>query len=129
MSGMLSAMYSVLKRSSRKNRGLLDAGASRSKAVRNTTSQKTVYIVLIGNSPGVNNRGNSETWPATASGRNVERCRLSRSAIKLKGIMTRRIAFSWTCQPNKNEAYPQSVTAPMKFSHVGCANSLIKGKP
>lgn len=58
---MLTAMYNVLKRSSRNTLGLLDAGASRSNDIKNRTSQKTVYIVLTGNSAGVNSNGNSET--------------------------------------------------------------------
>lgn len=54
-------MYNVLKRSSRNTLGLLDAGASRSNDIKNRTSQKTVYMVLTGNSAGVNSNGNSET--------------------------------------------------------------------
>lgn len=34
----------------------------------------------------------------------------------LNGKMTSRIAFSWTCHPNKNEAYPHNVTAPRNCS-------------
>lgn len=41
--------------------------------------------------------------------------------------MTVRMAFSCTCHPNRNEAYPQRVTAPMKISHVGFRNSLMSG--
>lgn len=66
---MDKAVYSVLNRSSKKNLGLLDAGASRSNAVKNNTSQKTVYMVFTGNSVGVKSRGNKDTWPATANGR------------------------------------------------------------
>lgn len=42
MSGMLIAMYSVLNRSSRKILDLLEAGARRSNAMRNTTSHMIV---------------------------------------------------------------------------------------
>lgn len=42
MSGMLTAMYRVLNRSRRKILGLLDAGARRSNAMRNTTSHMMV---------------------------------------------------------------------------------------
>ena len=42
MSGILIAMYSVLKRSRRKKRGLLDAGANRSNAMRKVTSHRMV---------------------------------------------------------------------------------------
>jgi hypothetical protein len=94
ISGMLTAMYSKLNLSNRKIRGLLLAGASLSKASRKSTSQNTVYTVLIGNSADVNNSGKSETCPATANGRNAPRYRRSLSAIKLKGMMTSRIAFS-----------------------------------
>lgn len=118
----------MLNRSKRKTRGLFDAGARRSKAIRKTTSQKTVYIVLIGNSAGVKSNGKSDTWPATISGRNALRCRRSVKAIKLKGIMTKRIAFSCTCQLKRNDEYPHSVTAPIKFSQVGRLKSLIRGR-
>lgn len=94
MSGMLTAMYSVLKRSKRKNLGLFDAGAKRSKAVRKSMSQNTVYIVLTGNSAGVNNKGKSDTCPATAKGLNAPKCRLSRRAMRLKGTITSKMAFS-----------------------------------
>lgn len=87
--------------------------------MRNRTSQKMVYTVLIGNSAAVNRIGNSDTWPATASGRNAPKYRRSCSAIRLNGTMTRRIAFSWTCHPKRNEAYPQRVTAPTNPSQVG----------
>jgi hypothetical protein len=45
----------------------------RSKMKRNRMSQKMVYTVFRGNSAGVNSNGNSETCPATASGRKAEK--------------------------------------------------------
>jgi hypothetical protein len=101
---MLTAIYNVLKRSSRNTLGLLLAGARRSKANKNPTSQKIVYTVLIGNSAAVNRSGKSETWPATASGRKAPRYRRSLSAMSENGMMTSRIAFSWTCQPKRKDA-------------------------
>ena len=70
------------------------AGASLSKVNRNNTSQNMVYTVLMGNSAAVNNSGNNETWPDTARGRKAPKYRRSRSATKLKGMMTSKIAFS-----------------------------------
>ena len=95
------------------------AGASLSKVNKNNTSQKIVYTVFTGNSAAVKRRGNKETCPETARGRNAPKYRRSRRATRLKGMMTSKIAFSWTCQPNRNEAYPQRVTAPTNVSHVG----------
>lgn len=40
-------------------------------------------------------------------------------------MMTSKIAFSWTCQPKRNEAKPQAVTQPMKLSHVGFMKGFI----
>lgn len=94
----------MLKRSTRMVRRRFEAGARRSNAIRNPTNHNMVYTVLIGNSAGVNRRGKSETWPATAKGRKAPRCRRSFKAIRLKGMMTRSIAFSWTCHPNRKEA-------------------------
>ena len=85
-----------------------------------------MYEVLTGNSAAVNRRGNRETCPATARGRKAPRYRRSFRASKLNGMMTRRIAFSCTCQPNKKDAYPQRVTAPTNMSHVGFRKSLIR---
>lgn len=67
-------------------------------------SQKIVYATLTGNSEAVKSNGNRLTWPATASGRKAPRWRRSLSAIRLKGMMTSSIAFSWTCQPKRKEA-------------------------
>ena len=67
-------------------------------------SQRMVYAVLTGHSAAVKINGNRDTCPATANGRNAPRNRRSFRASRLKGIITKRIAFSWTCQPNKNEA-------------------------
>lgn len=119
---MDTAVYNVLNRSNKKTLGLLDAGASRSKAVKNNTNQKMVYTVFTGNSAGVKSRGNRDTWPATAKGRKAPRWRRSRRAMRLKGIMTSNMAFSCTCHPKRNEAYPQRVTAPMNFSQDGSAD-------
>lgn len=69
-------------------------GARRSKASRNSTSQKIVYTVLMGNSAAVNRSGNKETWPATASGRKAPKNLRSCNAMRLNGMITRRIAFS-----------------------------------
>ena len=44
----------------------------------------------------------------------------------LKGIITSKMAFSCTCQPNRKEAYPQSVTDPTKVSHVGFRKTLAR---
>jgi hypothetical protein len=51
--------------------------------------------------------------------------------MRLKGIMTSRVAFSWTCHPKRKDAYPQSVTAPMNASHEGLAakKSFSRGMP
>lgn len=84
----------MLKRSTRMVRRRFDAGARRSKAIKKRTSQNIVYNVLMGNSADVNRSGKSETWPATAKGRKAPRCRRSFRAIRLKGMMTRSIAFS-----------------------------------
>ena len=119
-------MYSNENRSRRNTRGWDETGASRSKTSKKSTSQKTVYAVFTGNSAAVNRRGNRETCPATASGRKAPKYRRSFRASKLNGMMTRRIAFSCTCQPNKKDAYPQRVTAPTKVSHVGFMKSLIR---
>lgn len=80
------------------------AGVSLSNAVRNTRSHKTVYMIFIGHSASVNRSGKRETCPATARGRNAVRYRRSRRAIREKGIKMSRIAFSWTCHPNRKEA-------------------------
>ena len=80
--------------SMRKNRGLLDAGANRPNDIKNRTSHRIVYTVLIGNSAGVNRRGKSETCPETAKGLNALRYRRSFNVTRLKGMMTRRMAFS-----------------------------------
>ena len=42
-------------------------------------------------------------------------------------MMTSRMAFSCTCQPKRNDANPQRVTAPIKVSEVGCKKSLASG--
>ena len=102
--GMETAMYSKENLSSRNTRGREDTGARRSKTWRNSMSQRMVYTVLTGNSAAVKINGNRDTCPATANGRNAPRNRRSFSARRLKGIMTRRMAFSWTCHPNKKEA-------------------------
>ena len=40
--------------------------------------------------------------------------------------MTRRMAFSWTCQPKRNEAYAQRVKVATKLSQVGWRKSLAR---
>lgn len=80
-----------------------DAGDSLSKASKNSTNQKIVYTVLIGNSAAVNNSGNRDTCPATAKGLNAPRYLRSCKAIRLKGIMINKMAFSWTCHPKRND--------------------------
>lgn len=102
--GTAIARYMAMDRSSRKTLFPELAGAMRSNARRNVMSQNTVYTTLIGNSAYVNRRGNSETWPATARGRKAVRYRRSVMAIRVKGMRTSRIAFSWTCQPKRKEA-------------------------
>jgi len=67
-------------------------------------SQKIVYATLTGNSDAVKSKGNRLTCPATARGRKAPRCRRSLSAIRLKGMITSRMAFSWTCHPKRKEA-------------------------
>jgi len=86
-----------------------------------------VYTVLIGNSAAVNRRGKSETCPATARGRKAPRYRRSLRAMSENGMMTSRMAFSWTCQPKRKDAYPQRVTEPMNVSHVGSKKSFMRG--
>ena len=73
ISGMLNAIYNRLNRSSKKMRGRLLAGASRSKDSRKSTSQKIVYTVLMGNSAVVKMSGKRDTCPATARGRKAPR--------------------------------------------------------
>lgn len=126
---MATARYSKEKRSTIGNiRGRSGTGATCSNTNRNRTSQKTVYTVLIGNSAAVNSKGNSETCPAIARDLNALKYRLSLRAMRLKGIMIRRTAFSWTCQPNRKEAYPQSVMAPTNTSQSpGLRHNLING--
>jgi hypothetical protein len=117
--GIERAMYKNEKRSSKKILGCGElfnvslerlvagrpyAGARRSNASRNNTSQKIVYTVFTGNSAAVNRSGKRETWPATANGLKAPKNLRSWRAIKLKGMMTRRIAFSWTCQPKRKDA-------------------------
>jgi hypothetical protein len=51
--------------------------------------------------------------------------------MRLKGIMTSNTAFSCTCHPKRKEAYPQSVTAPIKVSQDGSVDekkSLKRGR-
>ena len=67
-------------------------------------SQRMVYTAFTGHSAAVKINGNRDTCPATANGRNAPRNRRSFRASRLKGIITKRMAFSWTCQPNKKEA-------------------------
>jgi len=40
-------------------------------------------------------------------------------------MMTSNMAFSWTCQPKRNDAYPQSVMAPTKASQVGVNHNFV----
>src|SRR5690348_15522780 len=89
-------------------------------------SHEMVYATLIGNSAAVNSSGNNETCPATANGRKLARYDRSLMAKRLKGMMTNRIAFSWTCQPNRNDAYPQSVRAPTNDSQPGASHSFVR---
>ncbi len=102
--GIATVMYSNENRSSRNTRGRGATGASRSKTNKTNISQNTVYAVLVGKSAAVKSRGNSDTCPATASGRKAPRYRRSLSASRLNGMMTSNMAFSCTCHPNKNEA-------------------------
>lgn len=44
----------------------------------------------------------------------------------LNGKITSKMAFSCTCHPNRNDAYPHNVTAPMNCSYVGRIQSFIK---
>lgn len=43
----------------------------------------------------------------------------------LRGTRISKTAFSWTCQPNKKEVYPQSVSAVKNDLYVGEIQSLI----
>lgn len=89
-------------------------------------SHATVYIVLIGKLAASKSSGKSDTWPATANGRKAPRYLRSLTAKRLKGTMTSRMAFSWTCHPNKKDAKLHSVTEPMKVSQDGCRNDLMR---
>lgn len=100
------------------------AGANRSKPSSNITPQRIVYTTFTGNSMAVNSSGKRLTCPATASGRKAPRYRRSLRAMRLKGMMTSKMAFSWTCQPKRKEEYPQRVMVAMKFVHVGTEKSL-----
>jgi len=80
------------------------AGANRSNAINTPMSQKIVYTTFTGNSCAVNSNGKRLTCPLTASGRKAPRYRRSLSASRLKGMMTSKMAFSWTCQPKRKEA-------------------------
>lgn len=70
---MLNAIYNKLNRSSKKMRGRLLAGASRSKVSKKSTSQNIEYTVLMGNSAAVKMSGKRDTCPATARGRKAPR--------------------------------------------------------
>jgi hypothetical protein len=83
-------------------------------------------MVFTGNSCVVYKSGKSETWPATARGLKAPRWRRSRKQSRRNGIMTRRMAFSWTCQPKRKEEKAVRVRAPRKVEAVGLRKSLIK---
>jgi hypothetical protein len=61
-------------------------------------------MVLIGNSAVVKSRGKRKTWPVAARGRKTPKYGRSFRAMREKAVMTRRMAFSWICQPKKKDA-------------------------
>jgi hypothetical protein len=47
------------------------------------------------------------------------------SSPHLRGTRTSKTAFSWTCQPNRKDVYPQRVNAVKNDLYVGEIQSLI----
>ena len=102
--GIDTVIYRSENLSSKNTRGRDETGAKRSNTRRNSKSQKMVSAAFTGNSAAVKRSGKSETCPATAKGLKAPRYRRSLSAKRLNGMITNSIAFSWTCQPKRNDA-------------------------
>lgn len=87
--------------------------------------------------------GKREKMPATLARTNVRKyaCRSAASRLgtrervsmknvnyavvpHLRGTKTSKTAFSWTCQPNRKDVYPQSVSAVKKDLYVGVNQSF-----